>query len=105
MGKILNPFSILGKLYPDIFLRASNIGVADKKIGIFGYEIELLSGRISKASRPDDIILEKEEDKIRFLLGMLRLEDYYGVYLNPDKPWLTYIFPPKGFHTSAFDEI
>jgi predicted N-acetyltransferase YhbS len=105
MGKILNPSSILSKIYTDIFLRASDVRAPDKKIRIFGYEIELSSGNISKAPDPDDIIFERNEDNIRFLLGMHRLEDYSGVYLNPDKPWLTHLFPPTGFHTSAFDEI
>jgi N-acetylglutamate synthase-like GNAT family acetyltransferase len=105
MGKILNPSSVLSKIYSDIFLRASNVGATDKKVRIFEYEIELSSGNISKAAGPDDIILKRNEDSIRFLLGMHRLEDYSGVYLNPDKPWLRYIFPPTGFHTSAFDEI
>jgi len=105
MGKILNPFSLLSKIYPDLFLRATGIGVSDKRIQIFGCEVELLSGTISKATGPDDIILERKEDSIRILLGMHHLDDYSGVYLNPDKPWLRYLFPSTGFHTSAFDEI
>ncbi len=105
MGKILNPSSILSKIYPDVSLRASDVRATDKKIRMFGYEIELSSGNFSKAAGPDDIILSRNEDSIRFLLGMQRLEDYSGVYLNPEKPWLRYIFPPTGFHTSAFDEI
>lgn len=105
MGKILDPFSLLSKIYPDLFLRATGIGVSDKRIQILGCEVELLSGTISKAAGPDDIILERKEDSIRILIGMHHLDDYSGVYLNPDKPWLTYLFPSTGFHTSAFDEI
>lgn len=104
MGKILDYFSLFSKICPDIRMRVSKIMDADT-VKLFGYELELQSGEISKAAGQDDIILENKNAIIQFVLGIHCLEDYFGVSLNPEKPWLKYLFPYTGFHTSALDEI
>lgn len=105
MGKITNHFSLLSKMSHDLWLRASKIANADDVLRIFGYEIELPTGKISKSSRQDDIVFDNECSSIRFILGLHCSGLYSGVHLNPEKPWLRYIFPPTGFHTSYLDEI
>ena len=104
MGRILDFSSLLSKICPDICLRASGIAVTGT-IRLFGYELELQSGKISRATGTDDIAFKNENTVIQLILGIHSLEDYSGVFLNSEKHWLNYLFPCTGFHTSALDEI
>lgn len=105
MGRILNHFTLFSKISHDLWLRSSRIVGADNILRILGYEIELSTGKISKSSLQDDITFDNECSCIRFILGLHCSGHYSGVYLNPEKPWLKYLFPSTGFHTSAIDEI
>lgn len=104
MGRILNSSSLLSKIRPDICSRASRIAIADT-VRLFGYGLELQSGEISKDTHSDDIGFKNKNVIIQLVLGIHCLEDYFGVSLNHEKPWLKYLFPYTGFHTSALDEI
>lgn len=105
MARIINPLSFISKLAGDLCRRAREIGLAGEKIRLAGWEIDLDSGCVLKASQLDDVIFERQERLLHLLIGMHEPNDDPGYSLNPEKPWLTYLFPASGFHTSAFDEI
>jgi hypothetical protein len=105
MGKILSPFFLISKLSMGICQKAREIGVDGENVRIAGYEIDLRSGQILEATQPDDVTFEKQGHLIRFILGMHQCSQYDGIKINKDKPWIEYLFPSSGFHTSAFDEI
>ncbi len=105
MGRILNKYNLLSKICPDICSRALSIELKNKTLQLFGYELEMESGKIKEACEPDDIVFKTERSAIRCMLGIDRLENNLEVYMNKDKPWLTCLFPLTGFHTSSWDEI
>lgn len=105
MGRILNPGSLLEKLVPTLGARAKILRISDQRVRLFNYEIDLGGGRISKTSEKDDIIFEKPERAVQFLLGVIRPHDVVGIYWTREKPWVPYLFPELYFHTSAWDEI
>ena len=105
MGRILNRYALLSKICPDICSRARDIELKNKTLRLFGYELEMESGRLKKACEPDDIVFKTEREAIRCILGIDSVENNLQVYLNKDKPWLAYLFPLTGFHTSSWDEI
>ena len=105
MGKILNRYALLSKICPDFCSRALSIELKNKTLRVFGYEIEMGSGKIREASKPDDIVFKTERSAIRCMFGIDRLENNLEVYMNKDKPWLNCLFPLTGFHTSLWDEI
>ena len=105
MARILNPGSLLNKLMPAIVSRASAVGVSDNVIRLFDYECDLKSGRVSKTYGPNDIVFEKTETAVQFVLGVISPQDVAGVKWTGKKPWILYLFPELHYHTSACDEV
>jgi len=104
MGQILNPYSLLSKMAPDICARARKTVHMDESVRLLGCEVELGTGKVSHATQSDDVVFKTEQSAIRFLLGIDGMQNNPDVYINDEKEWIEYLFPLTGFHTSSCDE-
>lgn len=105
MARILNSESLLKKLGPTLVSRAATIARSDKTVRLLNCEVDLESGKISKTSKPNDIIFEKMQTAVQFVLGVIPPQDIIGVSWTEKKPWIPYLFPELYLHTSAWDEV
>jgi GNAT superfamily N-acetyltransferase len=105
MAKILNPQSLLKRLGPTLASRAKIVGASDQVIRLFDYEINLRSGEVSSTTEKNDIIFDRTDTAVQYLLGVISPRDVVGVHWTGEKPWIPYLFPGLHYHTSAWDEI
>ncbi|MBW1716349.1 MAG: GNAT family N-acetyltransferase [Deltaproteobacteria bacterium] len=105
MARILNPQSLLRKMGSTLAARAALIGKSDESISIFDCQIDLGNGHISGNSRENDIIFDRKDTAIQFLLGVISPHDIVGVHWTNEKPWIPFLFPELYYHTSAWDEV
>lgn len=105
MGRIVSLESLLKKLGPTLACRAAVMGASNKTIRLFRYQVDLKDGRVSQTSKPNDLVFDKPETAVQFLLGVIYPQDIIGVSWPAEKPWIPYLFPNLYYHTSSFDEV
>ncbi len=105
MARIINFEALIKKISGGLTIRARQIGTQNECVRLFGYTINLLGGKVKKTAAPNDIEFDNDATAVLLMLGVIRPEDIPGIRTARAKPWLRYLFPETGFHTSAWDEI